>query len=598
MTPIHQKPEQIEDIKLAFMHNSKTIRPLAMVYMKFTMKSPDILQFILSNCEKYDIPIPETITSIFDRSVFVQWEIYLNYMKLATNVRGCDIMIQIVKEVITLLTREYREDAKKKRDSRDLSPAKQDILDFLVYFTKFLHWNRVTNPHAIRYWKMLKMINVIEFEDFKENVSNDVLEALMKEYSSALETFESFTVISGVMNAIFALRHVFSELADPVDAILELYSNNFTLDDILTSDGGELEFKRATYVVYTFVAERKIDLIPEENYKALYSEFAESMLSEVFLRKVPAPGALLAFWSKVMGKCFKIAIQTMKETKVDEGPMSVRKIQGWMLHIMTKMKKIVDYACETRQNYLYTDINLILLNVGDLMHFMSLGKFMSSYESYALTFTSMVKITEIMLIGSPHPEILGSFTAFYDVHYDLISNHHEISRILQHLGDPRIQIHRIICNLFSVAHTHDTSQDKKTFRVTLAQTIVTLFQNTHESHETRISLFWTEFHKILTTKINLSRKDFLLLIANLAFEILQLQLKEPRNDDGNRFHVFDIFGQLTDEIKKSNAVLTSVHDVFSRVQTKHEQDFTPDENQSLKEFLKKLTINTGETTEE
>lgn len=571
------------------MHESKAIRPLAFEYMQLTMEPDAILNFILKHFEKYDVPITEIVQSIFDRCIFAQWEVYGVYLENAlNNVRSISVTTEVIKQVFVQLTDEYRGDEKQNSTTTEIHDAKADILDFVKIYPKFLYVYRVTSPHIGRYVKMLGLINAIDFEDISSDVSDHVINKLKEELLAGLESFETFSAIDGIMQTLLKLRQYFKVIEEVTLERLVYHSSMFAAG-VLATPQDLINFKRATYVVYTTISKKKTDLIPSENFETLYLESLQSMLDDDFLEKAPAKGAVLAVWAQVLAKCFKIVVDRIKETKKDEGEINLVSLETSMKDVLKKMRVMMTKAVETKTVALFSDMRLILVNAGNLLHFLWILKKKTEPENSILTFTCVVKLTEMMLIHTDFPDIIDIFVDFYDVHYDIIENHEEISHILQHFGQPNVHKHtQFLTQLLTISHSRDNTEDKSIFRKTIGQTLISIKNNSASNAESNISLFWLSFREFNTSKLKLKTKDFLSFIANLSFEILQHQLNIPQTNNNllNRFQIFQMIPLIVDDMRKSSAVTTSVKEVFSAVQQKHETDFSSDENQSIKEFLR------------
>lgn len=566
------------------MHESKTIRPFAMEYMQLTMKSDDLLTFVLERFEKYDVPITEIVDSIFDREAFAQWHIYGNFLQNARNkARSVTVITEVIKKVLILLTDEYQADEKINPHESGMPDAKIDILEFLRVFPKFLVFFSRANPHLGRYVKTLGMVNAINLGDFTGVGSDGLFVVLKDELLVGLKEFETFSAINGLTEILLKLSLHFEQFKNDVVKLLVYHSSVFVQENMLSTPEGAVKFKRATYFIYTVMAHKKQDLIENENYEALFNEELDRMLDEEFLAKVPAKGAVLAVWALVLGKCFKLAVD----------PARLDSIETYMKTVLEKMRAMMMKAVEKETVTLYSDMKLILLTAGNLMHFLWTDRTTRiEPEHFTLTFTWIVKLTEMMLIHTDFPEILPVFNICYDVHYDIIPNHEEITLILQHFGQPYLQKHTLIMHrLLCISHHRDPTEEKTVFRRTIAQTLIHIASNSIGNTETKISLFWRAFHQFTTSVLKLKPKDFLQFIATLSFLILQTQLRLPRDTDDsvNRFQIFEMIPQIVEEMRKSVAVVTSVKEFFIRIQEKHESDFSPDENQSIKAFLIQLT---------
>lgn len=587
--PIVKDKNNLEEIYEFFMHESKAIRPLAFEYMQLTMKPDAMLKFILKRFEKYDVPITETVESIFDRQIFAQWEVYGVYLENAlNNVRSVSVTTEVIKQVFVQLTDEYRGDEKQNSTTTEIHDAKIDILDFIKLYPKFLYVYRVTSPHIGRYVKMLGLINAIDFEDISRDVSDHVVNKLKEELLAGLESFETFSAIDGIMQTLLKLRQYFKVIEEETMDRLVYHSSKFAVGKLATPQD-LINFKRATYVVYTTISKKKTDLIPSEHFETLYLESLQPMLDDDFLEKAPAKGAVLAVWAQVLAKCFKIVADRIKETKKDEGEINLASLETSMKDVLKKMRVMMTKTVESKTVVLFSDMRLILVNAGNLLHYLWILKKKTEPENSILTFTCVVKLTEMMLIHTDFPDIIYVFVDFYDVHYDIIENHEEISHILQHFGQPIVHKHsQFMTEILTISHSRDNTEDKSIFRKTIGQTLISIKNNSASNAESNISLFWLSFREFNTSKLKLKTKDFLSFIANLSFEILQHQLNIPQTNNNlvNRFQIFQMIPLIVDDMRKSSAVTTSVKEVFSAVQQKHETDFSSDENQSIKEFLR------------
>ncbi|XP_063699561.1 uncharacterized protein LOC134830113 [Culicoides brevitarsis] len=570
-TSIVKDKESLESICNSFMRDSKVIRALAMDFMRLVMKPDKILTFILECLDKYVVSVSEILESIFDREIFAQWKLYGDFLDAARNKkRSVNVVTQIIRQSLVLLTKEYQEYEQNNPNEEILHDAKIDILEFLRIFPKFLYVYRVTAPNPESYTKILKTVDAVNFADVANDVTEICLENLVKELFAGIENFEVFPVIDAVTTALLKLEAHF-ELQDAILDPLMYYSGVFAQ---ITEIEDEKAYKRATYFVYSCLA-TKPTLLEDKIYEDVFTDFFETMTDDEILEKVGVRCAVLAVVAQILTRCFKIVV------KKGEGRLSLDEIEAAMKVVLQKMRAQMTKTTESRVVVL-SDMKIIMINAANLMHYLTFRN--HEAEIFTSTFSCIVKLTEMILTVHDIQPFFQIFKDFYDVHYQIIQNHEEIVLILRHFGQPTLQKHiPTFAQVLLIPHSRDLTPDKKYFRSLIVKTIILI------ANEANITLFWTAFRHFLTVVLKLKSKDFLTFVANMTFEILQQQLLVPQVPEmTNRFQILRMMTEIVEDMRKSPAVMTSVIEGFSQMQRMHQQDFTEDENQEIKEFMKEL----------